>query len=206
MIRTNSNKLQSYSRAYAEYPFSFNEITYRSCLNQQNYELAQNGNNIDPNADQSENQKITSEQFDTDFSGKAIFLMFITWLTVIFTIILLVYYTFFELDILLSKINGRSIDFYLSISMTILTLLGAILFTDLSTGLRKSAKAFYLTSKIPECLNPSIDGFRTTCSHGRSIDLYKILSTVILSWVQFWIWLFTVWFAYKEKRVDGSEK
>lgn len=175
------------------YPFSFNNIKYDSC-------------SAITNQSSTSNQKeLKDDSFDKSYAPSSRFFMAIQIIGLLFSLTLVIYYVFFEFQLLKSSLPGRQIDFYGSIILSVLSLIAAIVFSVVASGLTKYATAKHLSSRVPECSNPLAEaGYRATCSHGRSIDKSQIYSVAILGFVDCIIWIFTVWFSYKETRPDKA--
>merc|ERR1712110_464558 len=146
-----------------------------------------------------DNQTITVENIDLNYGGSSIFFAFIVILSFIYAIAALVYYVLFEEHFLTTSIPGRKIDLYTSIFFTVFTLISTIAFTVVTASVRSNATPRHLTSKLDHCLNSKIDGFYTTCSHGKNINDADFLITTCLGYINVILWAFNIWFVYKEE-------
>jgi len=179
-----------------KYPFSFSNIGYETCT-------SKNAKNSNSN---SEIPKSSLSITTLDSASKSRYLMAMLALTIIFSLTLIIYYTIFELHILTTAVPGRKIDFFTSLSMTFLLLLAAILFSSATNNIVKNATPRELSTQIDECKDPTFDAnFRTVCSHGKLIDKTGLYTVNCLNYINFLIWLFMIWFSYKEIK-DADKK
>lgn len=184
------------------YPFSFNNIKYDSC-SAKSSQNAEDDPSSTPNSEPQPQKQLIDNSFQKSYAHSSRFFMAIQIISLLFSLTLVIYYVFFEFHLLKSSLPGRQIDFYGSIALSVLSLIAAIVFSVVASGLTKYATAKHLSSRVPECSNPLEEaGFRATCSHGRSIDKSQIYSVTILGYINFIIWIFTIWFSYKETRPD----
>lgn len=190
--------------AEVKYPFSFKNIEYRACKDDvPESESEESGETSSGSSTNSGTKPLIDNKFDKSYKSESMFFMSMTVITLLFSLFLTIYYVFLEQNLLKSAIPGRLIDYYGSIAMSVLTLIAAIVFSVASNGLQKYATAKQLSTRIEECSEHLLDGeYRTTCSHGRAVDKSGIFTVCILGYMNVLIWLFTVWFSFKETRPD----